>query len=680
MLNNNQTIYDDVDSLPGVGPKRKTSLLELGINTVNDLLTYYPFRYQDISESIPNQTQDGQKTTFKGSVVTPPILTRFGKKNRLSFKLSVDNQIVAIVFFNQPWLQNTIKQNDQIAIYGTYNAAQQSLTASKIIKQSNDELESIYPVNKSIKQNTLKQLIIDAFGLYSDKIENIIPESLIKKYQLVNRKTQIKEIHFPKNINDAQAAKRTAIFEEFFLYQMKIKIMQQSDANNFGRAINFNQEKINAMMDGLPYQLTNAQKKVTEEILADLKSPIHMNRLLQGDVGSGKTIVAAVAIYAAFLGGVQVALMAPTEILANQLAQNVSGVFDQLNIDMNIELLTGSTSAAGRKEILKSLKDGSIDVIVGTHALIQKGIEFHNLGLAIIDEQHRFGVNQRSILREIGENPDILAMSATPIPRTLAITAYGEMQISVIDELPKGRKKIITQTYQSDNLDKLFDWIYDQLKDDVQIYVVTPLIEESEVLDLQNATELHQQFTERFSDINLALIHGRLKNEEKNKIMSSFKSGDIKLLVSTSVIEVGVDVPNASVIVIMDADRFGLAQLHQLRGRVGRGEKQSYAILVANPKTEYGKNRLNALVESNDGFVIAQKDLELRGPGDVLGVQQSGIPIFSAGDPVKDLKIMEVAQEAADELVHQNEWDQQVDTQSLVEYLSNEMEKFRNFD
>lgn len=679
-MNDNRTIYDDVDVISGVGQKRKDSLRELGITTIDDLLTYYPFRYQDISESLPSQTKDGQKTTFKGVVATPPILSRFGKKNRLNFKLSVDNQVVEVTFFNQPWLQNTIKQDDQLAIYGTYNAAMQSLTANKIIKKATDELESIYPVNKSIKQNTLKQLIVDAFGLYADKINNLIPQRFIDTYHLVDRKTQIENIHFPKNLEDAQIAKRSAIFEEFFLYQMKLKIIQQSDASNFGRAFQFDENKIKQMINNLPYQLTSSQIRVIDEILTDLKKPIHMNRLLQGDVGSGKTIVAAIAIYAAYLAGVQVALMAPTEILANQLAQNVADTFDQLGVDIRIELLTGSTKAAGRKEILKSLADGSIDVIVGTHALIQKGIEFHNLGLAIIDEQHRFGVNQRAILREIGQNPDVLAMSATPIPRTLTITAYGEMQISVIDELPKGRKKIITRAYQNDNLDQLYDWIFDQLKNKVQIYVVTPLIEESEVLDLQNATELYQEFQSRFPDFKIALIHGRLKNEEKNAIMSQFKNGEIQLLVSTSVIEVGVDVPNASVIVIMDADRFGLAQLHQLRGRVGRGEKQSYAILVANPKTEYGKERLNALVESNDGFVIAQKDLELRGPGDVLGVQQSGVPVFSAGDPVKDLKIMEVAQSSAETLVNQKGWEQQPDCQFLVEYLSNGMEKFRNFD
>ena len=416
----------------------------------------------------------------------------------------------------------------------------------------------------------------------------------------------------------------------------------------------------------LPFALTGGQKRSLEAILADMRSGAHMNRLLQGDVGSGKTVVASLAMYAAYTAGFQSALMVPTEILAEQHFESLRQLFP----DLSIAILTSGMKAAAKKTALAALADGSIDMVVGTHALIQDAVAYHRLGLVITDEQHRFGVNQRRIFREKGNNPDVLMMTATPIPRTLAITAFGEMDVSIIDELPAGRKPIITRWVKHEQLPTVLDWMKKELAKGAQAYVVSPLIEESEALDLKNAVALHDELSQYFAGTaTVALMHGRMKNEEKDAIMQDFKQQKSQILVSTTVIEVGVNVPNATIMLIMDADRFGLSQLHQLRGRVGRGDKQSYAILVANPKTDTGKERMTIMTETTDGFVLAEADLKMRGSGEIFGTRQSGIPEFQVADIVEDYPILEEARRVASQIVAEDNWQKDARWQVISDHL-----------
>ncbi len=420
----------------------------------------------------------------------------------------------------------------------------------------------------------------------------------------------------------------------------------------------------------MPFELTKAQKRVVNEICADMLSSNHMNRLLQGDVGSGKTIIAAIAMYATVTAGFQAVLMAPTEILAQQHAEKLANLFEQYGISVALMTSSSLSRVKVKRELLKHLKNGDIDIVIGTHAVIQDNIEFHNLGLAITDEQHRFGVNQRRILRKKGVNPEILAMTATPIPRTLAITTYGEMDVSIIDELPKGRQPVKTSWVKKKQVKNVFEFVKRQLELGTQAYIISPLVEESELLDLQNAEEVFEKAKEYFGSEKVALLHGKMDANEKEQAMQAFKNKDVSILVSTTVIEVGVDVPNATVMIILDADRFGLAQLHQLRGRVGRGSKESYCILVADPKSEYGKERMKIMTETNDGFLISQKDLELRGPGEVLGKKQSGLPEFKVGDPVVNLNILQVAQEEAHNVVFSPNFETKEENFELIKHLN----------
>ena len=421
------------------------------------------------------------------------------------------------------------------------------------------------------------------------------------------------------------------------------------------------------------------KKRVTNEILANLKSPAHMNRLLQGDVGSGKTVVAAIAMYATLTAGMQATLMAPTEILAEQHANNLSRFFEKL--DVKIALLVGGIRKKIRDEMLAEIKNGEIDIVVGTHAIIQEDVQFKNLGLGIIDEQHRFGVHQRQLLREKGAAPDILAMTATPIPRTLAITTYGDMDVSIIDQAPAGRKPIITKWVKRGEWEKVLAFMTKEFANGRQAFIVTPLIEESEAMDLQNAMELYQELCEFFGEkYPIAILHGKMDGAQKDQIMADFKEGKYMGLVSTTVIEVGVDVPNATLMVIQDADRFGLAQLHQLRGRVGRGQYQAYCILVADPKNEVGKQRMQIMVDTNDGFEISEADLKMRGQGDLFGKQQSGVPEFKVGDPVVDLGALQTAQIDAAKIVSQPAWDQDPRYQNLRLYLENKIQINKSLD
>lgn len=668
-------LSDTVATLSGVGPARQKALAELGINTVAQLLTYYPFRYDDLQVKDVNEIADQEKVTLKGTVASEPVLARFGrKKNRLNFRLLIEHDVYMVTFFNQPYLMKQIRTGMPLAVYGKWDANRRSLTGMKIINPNNadEAFGSIYPASKAVRQTTLQKLIKQAYAAYADVITNIIPATLQAKYRLLDRKQMIHDMHFPKSQAASAAARRSATYEEFLLFQMQMQALKQNDATTNGIAIHYDNAQLKAFIKTLPFELTHAQKRVVNEICLDLKSAKHMNRLLQGDVGSGKTIVAAIVMYAAITAGYQAALMAPTEILAEQHANNLAKVFAATNV--NVALLTGSTKPAARKTLLAALASGEINLLIGTHALIQDGVEYANLGLVITDEQHRFGVNQRAAFRQKGGQPDALAMTATPIPRTLAITAYGEMDVSEIDELPAGRQPIQTTWVRSNQANKALSFVRQQIENGSQVYVVTPLIEESETLDVKNAEALSANLQDYFGpQVKVGLLHGRLKPEEKETVMGAFKAGEIDVLVSTTVIEVGVDVKNATIMMIYDADRFGLAQLHQLRGRVGRGTKASYCILVADPKNQQGIERMQIMTETTNGFVLAQKDLELRGAGDVLGVKQSGMPAFKVGDPIADLNVLQVAQQDAHALVMQPDWQQQPDNQALAQVLKQKL-------
>lgn len=667
-----------VQYLKGVGEKRAQDLAALGITTVRDLMGYYPFRYEDIQERTLAEINDQEKVTIKGVVVAPAVLNRFGyKKSVLRFRMMQDHGVFSVSFFNQPYLKDQVVLGEELAVYGKWDAKKKALTGMKILGSGHQgDFAPIYHVSQKVKQKTLIPLIRQAFADYGDQIKENLPLALREKYRLMDKAAAMYAMHFPKDPAEHHQAKRRVVFEEFFLFQMKLqglKIREKSVSQ--GLAIQYDNQRLKTFIASLPFTLTAAQQKVTNEICRDLLSPEHMQRLLQGDVGSGKTVVAAIALYATMTAGFQGALMVPTEILAQQHIESLNQLFDPLEV--TTALLTGSTPAKERRVILEELANGTIDIVVGTHALIQEGVEFANLGLVITDEQHRFGVNQRKVLREKGWRPDVLFMTATPIPRTLAITAYGEMDVSIIDELPAGRIPIETRWVRPGQLDSVLDWSLSELGRGHQMYVICPLIEESEQLDVKNAVEIHDHLAAFYGDrYQVGLLHGRMKNTEKDAIMTDFKDGKTQVLVSTTVIEVGVNVPNATVMLIMDAERFGLAQLHQLRGRVGRGAEASFCILVAEPKNEMGKERMKIMTETNNGFVLSEKDLELRGPGEVFGFRQSGLPQFVAGDLVADANILEVARSEAQSVWQMKDWQLLPDYQELAAEISDPEKAF----
>lgn len=667
-----RSLTDSVANLKGVGPKRVADLATLGIDTIEDLLTYYPTRYNDFTPTDIESAKDKQKITLQGVVVSEPLLVRYGyRRNRLTFRMQVGNEVVIATFFNQPYIKKQIELNQQVTVMGKWDASRRQVTGNKLLKGKADdrnEFGAVYAVNKHIRQNVLQSFIRQAYEEYANIIPTYLPETIRQRYRLMDRRQMIREIHFPQTQATAKAARRTAAYEEFFLFQLRLQAIRRAHRQEDGERILYHNDELKEFIGGLPFELTDAQKRVVNEICRDMRQPYQMNRLLQGDVGSGKTIVAAIAIYAAITAGYQAALMAPTEILAGQHAEKLAKIFEGTHVQ--VALLTGSLTAKQHRELLTAMKRGDVNLIVGTHALIQDGVEYANLGLVITDEQHRFGVNQRQQLREKGEHPDVLAMTATPIPRTLAITNYGEMDVSIIDQLPAGRKPIQTKWLQSNQHAAAIHFLREQLKQGAQAYVVSPLIEESAALDVQNATDLYNQLSADLEPAyKVGLLHGRMGTEEKDEAMRQFKSGELQVLVATTVIEVGVDNPNATVMVIYDADRFGLAQLHQLRGRVGRGSRQSYCLLIADPKTDEGKARMKTMVATDDGFKIAEQDLKLRGSGDILGKKQSGMPEFKVGDPVADLKMLQIARADAGNLLGMPNWDQVDENQPLVLYL-----------
>lgn len=645
-----------VDVLPKVGKKRQQALNALGIETVYDLLQHYPFRYQDFMEKPLNELLDKEKTVLSGEVLADPVVNFYGpKRSRLRFRLLIGQDSIPITFFNQHWVSKSIHAGDHITVFGVFDQPKKALTASRLLqteKQAIDyDYEPIYPSNKAISQKQIRDLIAVALQAVGKDIPEYVPDALKSKYALPTHQQAINMIHFPNSADDSQEARREIKFEEAFLYQLKLQDLRDKQrSENLKAIVAYDIMRVREFINHLPFEPTDAQKRASNDICADLIQPFAMKRLLQGDVGSGKTMVAALGMVATASAGGQSAMMAPTEILAEQHYHTLSDMLQ--GMDISLSLLTASTPRKERQEIISSLVEGNLQIVVGTHALIQDDVIFKQLQFVVTDEQHRFGVKQREALEDKGIETNCLHMTATPIPRTLSITTYGTIDVSILNELPKGRQAV--QTRWIKRADSVLERrIASELADDGQVYVISPLIDESESLDLHTAESLYNHYQQLFAEnYNVGLLHGQLSAEEKEEIMQAFKRNNIQLLISTTVIEVGVDVPNASLMVIYDADRFGLAQLHQLRGRIGRGSRASECILIAQPKTENGRERLRLMTETNDGFLLSEKDLEMRGPGDIFGQRQAGVPEFKLLDLATDYPILASARYEAQKLYH----------------------------
>ncbi|WP_245894339.1 ATP-dependent DNA helicase RecG [Planomicrobium soli] len=662
-----------VTALKGVGKTAAESLQEMKIETIHDLIMTFPYRHEDFQLKDLADTPHNERVTVEGRVESEPSVLFLGKnKSRTQVQVLVGRHLVKAIFFNQPYVKAKLHIGEVLTLSGKWDRGRQVITVQSHSigpKTSGADFEPVYSLKGSIYQKTFRKLMRQALDLAKDDLEDCLPERFLSNYHLPSFQDALEWVHFPPDGEMLKQARRRFVYEELLMFQLKMQSLRKKNREEEGGSfINYDLEKLKNFIQTLPFDLTPAQKRVVNEICKDLREPFRMNRLLQGDVGSGKTVVAAISLYAAVTADMQGALMAPTEILAEQHANTLAQWFEPLGL--NIALLTGSVKGKRRQLILDQLAGGEIHILIGTHALIQPDVQFSKLGLVITDEQHRFGVDQRRVLKDKGYNPDVLFMTATPIPRTLAISAFGEMDVSVIDEMPVGRKEIQTFWMKKDMFGKILGRMEKELAAGRQAYVICPLIEESDKLDFQNAVELFQQLSSHFhGKYTVGLMHGRLHSDEKEETMRAFSEGNISVLVSTTVVEVGVNVPNASFMLIYDAERFGLSQLHQLRGRVGRGSEQSYCVLLADPKTEMGKERMASMTETNDGFVLAEKDLQLRGPGDFFGRKQSGVPEFKMADLVHDYRALETARKDAEKLVNSEEFWSSDETKCLREHL-----------
>ena len=626
--------------LKGVGEKVAEKLSTIGINGINDVLFHLPSSYTDQSVVDLNQADHGANITVEGTVKTEPQIAFFRKgKSRLTFFMDANGIYVKVTFFNQPYLKKNIVNGEFIRLYGKFNRHRLEINGQKLIYDASGGMYVKYPLAGVMQSKTFQKIVSSAFEVATFNID--IAEDLRAKYKLMPIKDALYEMHFPSSQESTDLARRTIKFFELYKYQLMIMEKRQLERIRSERFIvDYDIQRLKGFIDTLPFELTNDQKMSVNDICRDLKQNISMHRLLQGDVGSGKTIVAGICVYAVKTIGEQSAVMVPTEVLANQHYQSFLDTFKDRLV---IEKLTGSTKPKEKREILERLKNGEIDLIVGTHALFEDDVVFNKLSFTIIDEQHRFGVKQRQRLNDKAYRKNVLYMTATPIPRTLSITTYGDMDVSLIKEMPAGRIPIETSWRRFNEIDDVLNSVKAEVDKGHSAYIVAPLIEESETLDLRNVYEIYSVFEEKFGDDEVILVHGRMKAEEKNAAMEAFESLEKPILVSTTVIEVGINVPNATSIVIFNAERFGLSTLHQLRGRVGRSDKKSYCVLVSDAATDNAKLRMEIMTSTTDGFLLSERDLEMRGPGDFFGVRQSGLPQFKVADITEDYRILEVA-------------------------------------
>lgn len=648
-------LKQNVQYIKGVGPNRVKLLNLLGIYTIEDLISYYPRAYQDRSKIKKiEELQEGEEALIE-AVTLSGVSTFKLRRNMSVSKVQVqdDTGRCLITWFNQDYIKSTIHAKEKYKFYGkvTKKIGQTEMTSPVFDKEGENKntgkIIPVYPTTKKLSENAIRQAIENALMLVENELEDNLPEYIKKEYELENLETAVKQIHFPTDFNSLTEARKRLVFEELLTFQLALLSLKNQYDNEI-RGIKYSKQvKMSDVINILPFKLTKAQLKVLEEIDQDMESDKPMNRLLQGDVGSGKTVVAMISAYKAVKSGYQVAVMAPTTILASQHIVNFNKILNQFGI--KCELLVSSLTKKQKNIVLDKLKNGEIDIIIGTHALLQENVEFKNLGLVVTDEQHRFGVKQRSIIAGKGNNPDILVMTATPIPRTLAIIVYGDLDISVIDELPPNRKKIDTVAVKENMSDRIISFIKKNVDEGRQAYIVCPFVDENEEMeDVKSVEKLAESYKDEiFKDYKVEILHGKMKPKEKDKIMQDFKGNKISILISTTVIEVGVDVPNANIMVIENAERFGLAQLHQLRGRVGRGEYKSYCILKYNSNSGRVRERMKIMTETEDGFKIAEKDLELRGAGEFFGTRQHGLPEFKIANIFEDIKILKQVQELA---------------------------------
>jgi ATP-dependent DNA helicase RecG len=647
--------------LKGIGEVRERLFYKLGIFNIENIISYFPRDYEDRNNIKKiNMLEDDEKCGFEGEISSRVTESR-PRRGLLISKLVIKDETASIIasWFNQPFIKNVFRPGERYKFFGRIIRKFNTLEIQNPIYEKAGEEKSknmcrivpIYPSTLDLSQNIIRSAVKSAMEVVNGDIEETLPPWVRTSYDLPEINYAFSNIHFPISFEDFKNARYRLVFEELFFMQLGLLSLKTSlNKEQTGIAFKKDDGKLDAFIKTLPFSLTRAQQNVFNEIKRDMESKKVMNRLIQGDVGSGKTVVAALALYKAVLGGYQGALMVPTEILAGQHYITMSNLFK--GFDVNVALLTGSKTAKEKREILEELKGGRIKILIGTHALLENRVEFSSLGLVVTDEQHRFGVRQRAVLSKKGKNPDILVMTATPIPRTLALILYGDLDISTINELPPGRKPIKTYAVDNSMRQRIYDFIRKKVAEGRQVYIVCPLVEESEEISAKAASELSQTVAANdFKDLRVGLIYGKMKPKDKEAIMADFVHGNLDILVSTTVIEVGVNVPNATVMVIENAERFGLSQLHQLRGRVGRGQEESFCILFNESKGDVAKERMKVMEKTNDGFVISEKDLELRGPGEFFGTRQHGLPELKIANLYKDVDILKIAQEAAANLI-----------------------------
>lgn len=667
-------LEQNIQYMKGVGPAKSSLLNKLGIYTVKDLMEYYPRVYEDRTKLLSISEFVNEKQALFIATVASPIKVQRIRKNLVIYSTVVSDETGSckMTWYNQTYIKTRLIEGEQYLFYGKVElkSSKPSIDSSLIYNVSDlDKIQGIYPIyplTAGITQNYLFKLENDVY----DKnilVKEIFSSDFRKRYSLAEINYAMRNVHFPKDFNAITVARNRIIFEELFLFQLALMSIKNSGIG-IKKTSKYEDVDLTPFLNLLPFELTNAQKNVVNEIKKDFLSDKVMNRLIQGDVGSGKTMVAALAMYIAVKNGYQATMMAPTTILANQHFDELSKYFSMLGI--NTSIITSSTTKKNKREIVEKLKNNEIDILIGTHSLIEDDIEFNNLGLVITDEQHRFGVKQRMKLASKGNTVETLVMTATPIPRTLAIILYGDLDLSIIDEMPPGRSPVITAVRDESSEEKINTFLKSQINEGRQIYVVCPLVEENEDLDLKSVESLFAKYkNETFREYEVEFLHGKMKNKEKDEIMQRFKENKINILISTTVIEVGISVSNATVMVIENADRFGLAALHQLRGRVGRGKYQSYCILKSSNKSVNARERLKIMEKSNSGFDIAEKDLELRGPGDFFGIRQSGMPEFKLANLLTDASVLKKSQEAAKEVISNDKYLELEENRKIKEAL-----------
>ena len=643
---------NDLSNIKGLGPKTIETLKNININNMEDLVYYYPYRHEIVRLNDIKEAKDKDNVVIECIVDSVPLTRRFrANMTSLTFRAMSSKKMIAVMIFNRAFLKSQIRPGSIVTVIGKYDALKNTVIASdiKFERLQTGSIIPVYHLTTGLTSKALKKYIDEALTKFDNYID-YVPDYLNERYNLISKKSAVNMIHNPKNEDEVKKALIKLKYEELFQFMFKINYLKEvNKESKIGYLRNVDPEDVNEFIRSLPFELTADQDTAIEEIYKDMTSSKRMNRMLQGDVGSGKTIVSVIAAYINYLGKYQTALMAPTEVLANQHYESIKNILAGTNI--RVDILSGSMKKKEKDEVVEKLKDGKIDFIIGTHALLSDNVVFKNLGLVITDEQHRFGVNQRASLKNKGLLPDVLYMSATPIPRTFALTIYGDMDISNIKTKPKGRKEIKTIIKSEKELVQVYDMMKNEIDNHHQVYIVSPLIEDSEVIDLTTVNEIKRNIELYFNKtVKSAILHGKLSKTDKDKIMDDFKNGKIDVLISTTVIEVGIDVKNATMMIIYDAERFGLATLHQLRGRVGRNEYDCTCILIGDESCE----RLKVLCESNDGFYITEKDYEMRGEGDLFGVKQSGDMSFKIANLHEDMKILLQARDDSKEFFNQN--------------------------